>query len=69
MSPHVKILEMQAESRNWEFERVILEEYGFGNSMKMKKKDLMDWAESLKGCHHHIVTRVQEAIYASLDAG
>ena len=42
MSLHVKILEMQAESHNWEFERVILEEYDFGNSMKMKKKDLMD---------------------------
>ena len=47
LSIHAKVLEVQAECRNWaDFERRLLEKYGFDDSLQLSKKDFMDWVES-----------------------
>ena len=41
-SVHMKILDFQADSRNWEeFEKGLLEKYDLNNSLQMSKKELM----------------------------
>ena len=44
LSIHV---EVRADCRNWaEFEGQLLERYGFDDSLRLSKKDFMDWVES-----------------------
>ena len=46
-SLYSRVLELQETNPEWSsFERSLLEEYGFGDSSRMTKKDLMDWVES-----------------------
>ena len=46
-SIHTEVLEIQANYRNWlEFERRLLERYGFNDSLRLSKREFMEWAES-----------------------
>ena len=46
-SLYSRVLELQEANPEWSsFEQSLLEEYGFGDSSRMTKKDLMDWVES-----------------------
>ena len=46
-SLYSRVLELQEANLEWSsFEQSLLEEYGFGGSSRMTKKDLMDWVDS-----------------------
>ena len=46
-SLYSRVLELQEANPEWSsFEQSLLEEYGFGDSSRMTKKDLMDWVKS-----------------------
>ena len=45
-SIHAEVLEVQGYCRNWgDFDGRLLEKYGFDDSLRMSKKDFMDWVE------------------------
>ena len=47
-SIHAKVLEVQAACRNLEeFEGRLLERYGYDDSLRLSKREFMDWVESL----------------------
>ena len=44
---HAEVLEVRAESRTWEeFEGRILEKYGLDDTLRLSKRDFMEWVES-----------------------
>ena len=46
-SIHAEVLDVQADCCNWaDFEERILERYSFDDSLRLSKKDFMDWVDS-----------------------
>ena len=60
LSIHVEVLEIQADCCNWvEFEERLLEKYGLDDSLRISKRDLMEWVE-LPGKGRNTMVLLQE---------
>ena len=59
-SIHAQVLEIQADCRNWEeFKERLFEKYGLDDSLRISKRDLMEWVE-LPGKGRNTTTLLQE---------
>ena len=60
LSIHVKVLEIQADYRNWsELEQQLLKRYVFDDLLQLSKRELMEWVE-LTGKGQNTLTLLQE---------